>query len=72
MANEAYRIRSLAFVWEKRAGNACEAFQDYKGGRDCVRCGCFDAAHEARRCAAELRALLAEPEDLAPQQVPAA
>ena len=72
MANEAYRLRSLAFVWDRRAGEACEEFQDYKGGRDCFRCGYLDSEHEARRCAAELRALLAEPEVLVPPQAPAA
>jgi len=65
MANESYRLRNLAFEWEKRAGSACETFHEYKGFRHCYECGQVEAQHAMRQLAKELRALLAEPEVLA-------
>ena len=65
MANEAYRLRSLAFQWEALADGACLEFLEYKGGRWCFTCDKTDGAHRARLCAEQLRALLAEPELLA-------
>jgi hypothetical protein len=59
MANEPYRLRSLAFEWEKRAGAACEDYRDYKGY--CIRCEHGEAEHTLKVCVRELRALLAEP-----------
>lgn len=61
MANEAYRLRSLAYRWEQWAEGACDEYRDYKG-RECATCGYDSGAHAYKRCVKELRALLAEPE----------
>jgi len=61
MSTESHRLRSLAFRWEQIAGSACDTYHDYKG-KYCASCGQGEGDHVFRQCAAELRALLAEPE----------
>ena len=59
MANEAYRLRALAFEWDKRADGACDDYRDYKGY--CIHCEHDEGRHVLKVCAKELRELLAEP-----------
>jgi hypothetical protein len=64
MAYESYRLRALAFRWEKLEGvdKACDEFGWYKGEAYCHRCHQTMQAHAIKQCVRELRALLAEPE----------
>lgn len=55
---ESYRLRALVFEWEKRAGDACDEFPEYKGGIDCYTCHASAQAHQLKDCAKELRALV--------------
>lgn len=62
VANEAYRLRSLAFEWQKLAGAACDEFRDYKCRLYCGHCDESAEAHAYKEAARQLLALLAEPE----------
>lgn len=55
MMNE---LRAILVKWQALAGNACDKFEEYKGGRYCYRCDESDSTHEAKRCADQLSELM--------------
>jgi hypothetical protein len=54
-------LKEFVAVLRVRAGKACQSFLEYKGGRYCYTCDEADAAHEARRIADELDAIITPP-----------